>query len=84
MPRQLQRAQKAVRRMAKRLPNSQHYAPRRKGWGVSIRAWCAPVFLWEHRRLGFDSPHGAINFKKSYNYGNIIRTMRPAYGVGGA
>lgn len=49
--------------MAKRLPNSQHYAPRRKGWGASIRAWCTPVFLWEHRRLGFDSPHGAINFK---------------------
>lgn len=34
--------------------------------------------------MGFDSPHGTINFKKSYNYGNIIRTMRPAYGVGGA
>lgn len=57
--------------------------PVAKGGVHLFRAWCAPVFLWEHRRLGFDSPHGAINFKIRTN-GNIIRTMRTAYGVGGA
>lgn len=32
--------------------------PVAKGWGASIRAWCAPSGA-----MGFDSPHGAINFK---------------------
>lgn len=32
--------------------------PIAKGGGASIRAWCAPSGA-----MGFDSPHGAINFK---------------------